>query len=128
METISKLEAEQIKARKQNELLLGMIRQLIDKPEGTWKQEMMQSLTAELQKVVQAIQSIPKPEAGTVEVNVDNSELISQLQKIVSGFEKKFEYLDTRMDELVKRPAMEIHFTRNANGYINSPVKIQPSK
>lgn len=132
MDKITTEEATRIKSEQQNALLLSTLRELIQKPDEQWKNEIISKLSKELQAVVIAIGKIPvgttTVDSPEVNVVVDNKELVAQLQKMVSQFNQKLESLDKRLDELIDRPDMEMTFTRNGNGYINSPIIFKDAK
>jgi hypothetical protein len=132
MEKITREEAQRIKSDQQNKQLLATLKQLLDRPEEQWKNEIIAKLGKELQAVAAAISKIPAPQvsvaAPNVQVATDHTVLIGELQKLMDQFNQKFESLDSRLEGFINRPDMEMTFTRNANGYIQSPITFKAVK
>lgn len=130
VEKITREEAERIKAEQQNKQLLAVMRELVSRPDEQWKNEIIQKLGKELQAVAAAVAKIPQPTLTSpeVQVTVDNAALVAELQKMIVQFNQKLTGLDKRLDQLIDRPDMEMTFTRNGNGYINSPIMFKAVK
>jgi glycine cleavage system regulatory protein len=122
-ERISKEEAQELQKNKQYKELLTAVQSLAKSAQATTQAETLTELSKKLTSLETAVGKIQ------LTANVEGPVVNVDLKPLIAEFSRLFAQLQHELVKLQSQPItateMKMEFTRNAAGYINSPITVR---